>query len=95
MFGATLRCNTVPTSHKRIPVTQDPELEQALERVASYFPAVPPARLVHDLAVRGAQAVVEERQLDDEAIEQLVVFSTERRDLVDWAVLEQVDELAW
>lgn len=85
----------MPTPHKRIPVTQDPELTEALHRVAAYYPETAPARLVHDLAVKGADAIVEERRLADEAIEQLVAFSTERNDLVDWDLLEQIDELAW
>lgn len=85
----------MPTPHKRIPVTQDPELTEALFRVAPYYPEAAPARLVHDLAVRGAAAIVEERRLADDAIEQLVIFSTERSDLIDWDVLKQVDELAW
>ena len=85
----------MPTPHKRIPVTQDPELTEALHRVAPYYPSTAPARLVHDLAVKGAETIVEERRLADDAIEQLVAFSTEDRDLIDWGVLRQVDELAW
>lgn len=85
----------MPTPWKRIPVTQDPELIEALDRVAPYYPAVAPARVVHDLAVKGAEAVVQERMMSADAIEQLVAFSTERRDLIDWDVLEQIDELAW
>lgn len=85
----------MPTPWKRIPVTQDPELSDALARVASYYPEVAPARLVHDLAVKGAEAVVQERRASDDAIEELVAFSTERGDLIDWNVLEQIDELAW
>jgi len=85
----------MPTPHKRIPVTQDPELTEALSRVAAYYPHTPSARIVHDLAVKGAETIVEERRTADDAIEQLVAFSTERRDLIDWNVLEQIDELAW
>lgn len=85
----------MPTSHKRIPVTQDSELTEALERVAAYYPKTPPARIVHDLAVKGAAAVVEERQSSDHSIEQLISFSTERSELIDWDVLERIDGLAW
>jgi hypothetical protein len=47
----------VPTRRDRIPVTKDPELAAALERVAALVPpGVKPAALVHDLAVRGADA---------------------------------------
>jgi len=85
----------MPTPWKRIAVTQDPELSEALDRVAPYYPAVAPARLVHDLAVKGADAIIHEREQNDAAIEKLVAFSTERRDLIDWDVLERIDELAW
>ncbi len=85
----------MPTSWKRIPVTQDPELRDALAEVAPYYPGLAPARLVHDLAVRGAQAVVQEQASAGRAIEALVAFSTERGDLIDWDVLERIDDLAW
>ena len=85
----------MPTPWKRIPVTQDPELAEALQRVARYYPGTAPARVVHDLAVKGADAIVEERRLADDAIEQLVAFSIQRSDLIDWDVLERIDELAW
>jgi hypothetical protein len=85
----------VPTHWKRIPVTKDPELKEALNRVAPFFPDVAPARLVHDLAVKGAEAVEEERRRSAEAVEEAIAFSTVRRDLIDWEVLERIDELAW
>jgi hypothetical protein len=85
----------MPTRWKRIPVTQDRELAQALHRVAPYYPGVAPARLVRDLAIKGADAVEQERRRSDDVVEQLVAFSTERRELIDWDVLEQIDELAW
>lgn len=85
----------MPTKHARIPVTNDPELEEALARVEPYFAGMQRARVVHDLAVKGAEAVAREQQEREEALERLVAFSTERRDLVDWDVLERVDELAW
>lgn len=85
----------MPTSWKRIHVTQDLELEDALAEVAPYYPALTPARLVHDLAVRGAQEVVREQASAERAIEALVAFSTERRDLIDWDVLERIDDDAY
>jgi len=51
----------VPKSWKRIPVVHDRELRDALAEVAPYYPGVAPARLVHDLTVKGAQAVVREQ----------------------------------
>ena len=85
----------MPTPHKRIPVTQDMELTEALHRVAPYYPGTAAARLVHDLAVKGAETILEEQRLADDAVERLVAFSTENRELIDWDVLGRVDELAW
>ncbi len=85
----------MPTQWRRIPVTSDPELTEALTRVAPYFAGAPTARVVHDLAVRGADALVQEQEQLDAGIERLVAFSTQRRDLIDWNVLDQIDELAW
>jgi len=85
----------MPTNWKRVNVTNDPELRDALQRVAPYFRGAPAARVVHDLAVRGAEAVVREHQERDAAIERLVAFSTGRDAAIDWDVLERIDELAW
>ncbi|MGH3030903.1 MAG: hypothetical protein ACRDNE_09095 [Gaiellaceae bacterium] len=85
----------MPTRHQRIPVTNDSELADALGRVSRYFADVPTARIVHDLAVRGAEAIEREQEEREAALGRLVAFSTERGDLIDWDVLERVDELAW
>ena len=85
----------MPTRHRRIPVTNDPELAAALGRVAAQFSGVPAARVVRDLAIKGAEALEREQRARKEAIERLVAFSTERQGLIDWDVLERVDELAW
>ncbi len=85
----------MPTSWKRVNVTNDPELSDALQRVAPYFKDAPAARVVHDLAVKGAEAVVREYEERDAAVERLVAFSTERHPVIDWDVLERIDELAW
>jgi hypothetical protein len=85
----------MPTNWKRIAVTNDPELAEALERVAPFFPSTPPARVVHDLAVKGAEAVVGERASHGQAIERLVTFSTGDDGLIDWDVLEGIDERGW
>jgi hypothetical protein len=93
----TLECYTclMPTKHQRIPVTNDPDLADALRRVESLFQGAPAARIVHDLAIRGAQAM--EREQDDRAaaIERLIERSTTRTGEIDWDVLENIDELAW
>ncbi len=85
----------MPTNWKRVNVTRDPELSAALQSVAPYFRDAPDARVVHDLALKGAQAVIREHGERDTAIERLVALSTKRESAIDWDVLARVDELAW
>lgn len=85
----------VPTAWKRITVLEDPALAEALARVASLYPGVPAARLVHDLAIKGADAAAEERADSDRKIQELIKLSTEGRGLIDWRDLEELDEIAW
>lgn len=84
----------MPTKHQRIAVVKDPSLAQALARVAPFYEGVAVATVVHDLAVKGAEATVRERAAQDEAIENLVALST-HGDSLDWDVLESIDERAW
>ena len=84
----------MPTPYKRIPVTEDPPLADALVRVAPLYPDVAPARLVHDLAIKGAEAALDERRQTGDQVEALIAFSTERQGLIDWEALEHVDD-AW
>ena len=95
--GATPRCYTaiVPTQHPRIAVTNDPELASALERVEHYFPDAPTARIVHELALRGAEVIEREQTERGDAIERLIALFTEPNDRIDLDVLEHIDELAW
>jgi hypothetical protein len=85
----------VPTRYRRIPVTNDPELADALARVERHFGGAPAARILHDLAIKGAEAVEREQNERAAAIERLVEVSTKRTSSVDWDVLEHIDELAW
>ena len=85
----------MPTKYRRIPVTNDPELSDALRRVGALFHDAPTAKIVHDLAVKGAEAIEREQREGDEAIERLVALSARRRDRLDWDALEDIDELAW
>jgi hypothetical protein len=87
----------MPTKHSRIPVTCDEELSEALARVeATLGRDVPRARLVHDLAVRGASAVVEETENRQAALDRLAVLSTDPRNpLFDREVLRRIDQEAW
>lgn len=48
----------MPTDHPRIAITRDPELDAALDRAAALLGrGVPVARLVRDLALRGARSL--------------------------------------
>ena len=85
----------MPTKHQRIPVTNDPDLTEALRRVESLFHGAPAARIVHDLAIKGAAAMEREQAERAAAIERLIERSTNRSEGLDWDVLENVDDLAW
>jgi hypothetical protein len=85
----------VPTRHPRIPVTRDPELAAALARVEHRFAGAPAARIVHDLAIKGAEALGREEDTREQAIERLIDLAARRSDLIDWDVLENIDGLAW
>ena len=48
----------MPTAHPRIAITRDPELDAALDRAGGLLGRdVPAARLVRDLALRGARVL--------------------------------------
>jgi hypothetical protein len=86
----------MPTRFARIPVTKDLALTEALDRVAPLVrPGQPAASLVHDLAVRGAEALLAERQHDAEGIERLIQRSTSADPGFDVDVAQRIDELAW
>jgi hypothetical protein len=86
----------MPTRFSRIPVTKDVALTEALDRVAPFIePSQPAASLVHDLAIRGAEAMLSERQRDAEAIELLIEHSTSADPGFDVDVARRIDELAW
>lgn len=78
-------------------MTCDDELSEALRRAATVIGAeVPRARLVHDLAVRGARVLVDEAEGRAAALEELALRSTDpAAPLFDREVLRRVDEDAW
>ncbi len=84
----------MPTRYSRIAVTKDPELAAALEQAAPYLPGKRGAALVRELALRGAETVVREEEERKAAIERLIDMSVNRK-LLDWDVLERIDQLAW
>jgi hypothetical protein len=85
----------VPTKHQRIPVTNDPELAEALARVAHVYAGEPMSRVIRDLAIKGAEAVERENGEREAAIDRLIALTDGRSNLIDWGVLERIDELAW
>lgn len=84
----------MPTRYSRIAVTKDPELAAALEKAAPYLPGKRGAALVRELALRGAETVVREEEERKAAIERLIDMSVNRK-LLDWDVLERIEELTW
>jgi hypothetical protein len=86
----------MPTRHARIPVTRDPALAEALDRVAPLVePGRPAATLVHDLAIRGAETLLAEHERRAAAIERLIERSTSADPGFDVDVARRVEELAW
>ncbi len=83
----------MPTKHPRIAVTKDEELADALARVETLFDGTPTATIVHDLAVKGADAVLADEQRRREAIQRLIEWSTGPD--MDRETLLRIDELAW
>lgn len=85
----------MPTKHQRIAITNDEELSEALARVGPLFGGAPLATVVHDLAVKGADAALRERDERDAAIRRLIEWSTSATPELDREVLLHVRELAW
>lgn len=77
----------VPTTKPRIQVTFDPELASA---VAELGGTKSRAQAVHDLALRGAEAVRDERSRAVDAREHLRRIATGQDNRYDFAVSEQL-----
>lgn len=74
------------TANPRIQVTVDAELDAAL----SEFRGASRSSTVRDLAVRGAQALREEKQREREALELLHRIADGRDDRFDFAVAAEL-----
>jgi hypothetical protein len=86
----------MPTRFPRIPVTKDLALAEALDRVTPLVAAdQPAATLVHDLAIRGAEALLVEHARQADAVERLIERSTSADPGFDVEVARRIDELAW
>lgn len=71
-------------------------MAEALERAAALIgPGTPAATLVHDLAIRGAQALLADREHDSAAIERLIERTTSEDPGYDRDVLDDIDRLGW
>ncbi len=74
-------------------MTRDPELDAALQRAAPLLGDQPVAAQVRVLAIRGAEALVEDEERRQAAIEGLIRFSLREDDLVDWDLIERIEEI--
>lgn len=83
------------TRFVRIPVTKDDALSEALDRAKALEEDKPMATLVHDLAIRGANALVEEKRDRAEQLAWVAEATSSPRALWDLDALERIDELAW
>lgn len=67
----------MPTKHARIAIVEDEELSASLAEVTPFVESgTSKARLVRDLAIKGAEGVLREERERREALEWLVWWST-------------------
>lgn len=86
----------VATRFDRIAVTKDPALAAALDRATALVGAgKPAATLVHDLAIKGVDALVEEQHRRAEQLAWVAKVTTSPQTPWDPEVVERIDELAW
>jgi hypothetical protein len=90
----------VPTAHRRIQVTEDPELAQALRDAAPHLPAgLSRSRQVRELALAGARVVSGGGQADDRRralLEGLAArFQRPEAAGLDWDALRDGKRRAW
>lgn len=83
--GGTL--TRVPSTKPRIQVTVDAELEAAIRELGT---GKTRSRIVHDLALRGAEAVRAQRKHSEEALEFLRRLDSGEDDRFDFSVSEQL-----
>lgn len=80
------------TRYPRIQVTKDPELGAALSKAAPHLGHPRAARLVRELAIRGAEQVLAEQADRRRSRDYLKHVSRERTGL-DWGALGELDAL--
>jgi hypothetical protein len=86
----------MPKRPDHITVTNDDELFVALDHVRAILPrGTDLATLVHDLAIRGAESLLEAHHADPAVIERLIEHTTGDDPPFDRDVLADIDRLAW
>jgi hypothetical protein len=81
--------------HPRIQVPRDPELDRAIARARGVLGAgAPSSQIVHALAVRGAEAIAQDRQAEERARAFLVSVADGTSGL-DLERLRDVRDRAW
>jgi hypothetical protein len=88
------------TRHRRIQVTEDPDLSAALRAAATHFPAgLPRSQQVRELAIAGARhlAITPESEAKrQELLEQLAgTFEDAEKAGLDWDLLREGKGSAW
>jgi hypothetical protein len=90
----------MPTCHRRIQVTEDPELRQALRSAAPHLPpGLSRSRQVRELALEGARHLAGVTPTEDERrvmLEQLAkTFEHPETAGIDWDLLRDGKRRAW
>lgn len=83
----------MPTKHPRVNVTKDPELAAAIARARPLLNGAAEATIVHDLAIRGAEALAADEARRQAAMEDLIAWAL--GDEMDRELLKNIDEIAW
>jgi len=85
----------VTSRHRRIQVPCDPELDRAIARARGAFkPGAPSSQIVHALAVRGAQALEQDREAEEHA-RAFLISVAEGASGLDLERLRDVRDRAW
>lgn len=97
--GGTLLA-LMATRHRRIQVTEDPELASALRAAAPRLPAgLPRSRQVRELAIAGARHLADEPLSEErrqELLERLAArFEEPETAGIDWDLLREGKRRAW
>lgn len=85
----------MPTRHRRISVTDDPELDAAITRARPLLNGAPDATIVRALAIRGAEALAQDEALRRESLARLARWATDPGSSMDRKTLLHVRDLAW